>query len=197
MYDPQAGRIMIDGKNIKNIDPLKYRRLFSVVFQDFMLYNLSAADNIRAGDIFPEADRERMHQSAEKAGIHKLLQELPAGYDTVIGRLFDDSRELSWGEWQKIALARALYRDAEILILDEPASALDAASEYEMFTRFSKLSAGRTCILISHRLANVSVADRIIVIDKGSLVESGTHKELVKSGGTYSKLYEQQKSMYL
>ncbi|MBS0009907.1 MAG: ABC transporter ATP-binding protein [Bacteroidales bacterium] len=197
LYDPQAGRIMIDGKNIKNIDPLKYRRLFSVVFQDFMLYNLSAADNIRAGDIFSEADRERMHQSADKAGIHKLLQDLPAGYDTVMGRLFDDSRELSWGEWQKIALARALYRDAEILILDEPASALDAGSEYEMFTRFSKLSAGRTCILISHRLANVSVADRIIVIDKGSLVESGTHKELVKAGGTYSKLYEQQKSMYL
>ncbi|MEE4215216.1 MAG: ABC transporter ATP-binding protein, partial [Bacteroidales bacterium] len=196
LYDPQAGKIMIDGKDIRNIDPLQYRKLFSVVFQDFMLYNLSAADNIRAGDISAGDDRERIQRSAQKAGIHDLLEGLPAGYDTVMGRMFDDSRELSWGEWQKIALARALYRDAEILILDEPASSLDAGSEYEIFTRFSELAAGRTCILISHRLANVSVADRIMVIDGGRVIESGSHSELLKAGGTYSKLYSQQKSMY-
>jgi len=115
----------------------------------------------------------------------------------VIGRMFDDSRELSWGEWQKIALARALYRDSDILILDEPASSLDAGSEYEIFTRFKELAAGRTCILISHRLANVSVADRIMVIDRGMLIETGSHKELIKAGGTYSMLYKQQRSMYL
>jgi len=197
LYDPQAGKITIDGKDIRNIDPLKYRRLFSVVFQDFMLYNLSAADNIRAGDIFSGTDNARMIDSAKKAGIHDLLKDMPGGYDTVIGRMFDDSRELSWGEWQKIALARALYRDSEILILDEPASALDAGSEYEIFTRFSELAAGRTCLLISHRLANVRITDRIIVIDKGRLIESGSHSELIKAGGTYSKLYKQQKSMYL
>lgn len=197
LYDPQAGKILIDGNDIRNIDPEKYRRFFSVVFQDFMLYNLSAGDNIRAGDIFSEKDKDRIKESAVKAGIHELLDDLPRKYDTVIGRLFDDSRELSWGEWQKIALARALYRDAEILILDEPASALDANSEYEMFSRFSELAAGRTCILISHRLANVSIADRIIVIDRGRVIEAGSHKELVKAGGTYSMLYRQQKSMYL
>ena len=196
LYDPQAGKILIDGNDIRNIDPEKYRRFFSVVFQDFMLYNLSAGDNIRAGDIFSEKDKERMHQSAVKAGIHDLLNGLPRKYDTVIGRLFDDSRELSWGEWQKIALARALYRDSEILILDEPTSALDANAEYEIFTRFSELAAGRTCILISHRLANVSIADRIIVIDRGSVIETGSHNELLKTGGTYSKLYKQQKGMY-
>ena len=196
LYDPQAGKILLDGNDIRNIYPDKYRRFFSVVFQDFMLYNLSAGDNIRAGDIFSVRDNERMIDSATRAGIQELVNELPRGYDTVIGRLFDDSRELSWGEWQKIALARALYRDSEILILDEPASALDANSEYEMFTRFSKLAAGRTCILISHRLANVSIADRIIVIDKGRVIESGSHAELVKAGGTYSILYKQQKSMY-
>ena len=197
LYDPQAGKILIDGKDIRNIDPDKYRRLFSVVFQDFMLYNLSAADNIRSGDIFSETDKERMKNSAKKAGIHELLENLPAGYETVIGRMFDDSRELSWGEWQKIALARALYRDSDILILDEPASSLDAGSEYEIFTRFKELAAGRTCILISHRLANVSVADRIMVIDRGMLIETGSHKELIKAGGTYSMLYKQQRSMYL
>ena len=196
LYDPQAGKILFDGNDIKNMDPEKYRRMFSVVFQDFMLYNLSAGDNIRAGDIFTDKHDERMVDSATKAGIHELVSELPRGYDTVIGRLFDDSRELSWGEWQKIALARALYRESEILILDEPASALDANSEYEMFSRFNKLAAGRTCILISHRLANVSIADRIIVIDKGRVVESGSHGELLKAGGTYSILYKQQKSMY-
>lgn len=196
LYDPQAGKILLDGNDIRNINPEKYRRFFSVVFQDFMLYNLSAGDNIRAGDIFSEEDKDRIKESAAKAGVHDLLDGLPRKYDTVIGRLFDDSRELSWGEWQKIALARALYRDAEILILDEPASALDANSEYEMFSRFSKLAAGRTCILISHRLANVSIANRIIVIDGGKLIESGSHSELIKAGGTYSMLYRQQKSMY-
>ena len=196
LYDPQAGKIMIDGKDIRNIDPLQYRKLFSVVFQDFMLYNLSATDNIRAGDVSSQLDEERIRRSAKKAGIDDLLEGLPAGYATVMGRMFDDSRELSWGEWQKIALARALYRDAEILILDEPASSLDAGSEYEIFTRFSELAEGRTCILISHRLANVSIAGRIMVIDGGRLIESGSHKELLKAGGTYSMLYRQQKSMY-
>ncbi|MCF8224121.1 MAG: ABC transporter ATP-binding protein/permease [Bacteroidales bacterium] len=196
LYDPQAGKILIDGNNIKNIDPNEYRKLFSVVFQDFMLYNMSAGENIRVGNIFEDADKERINASAESAGIDELINSLPRGYDTVIGRLFDDSRELSWGEWQKIALARALYRQSDILVLDEPASALDARSEYKMFSRFKKLAAGRTCILISHRLANVSIADRIVVIDNGRVIEEGSHNDLLEAKGTYSTLFNQQKSMY-
>jgi len=196
LYDPQAGKILIDGNNIKNIDPDEYRKMFSVVFQDFMLYNMSAGENIRVGNIFEDIDKEKIKSSADSAGIDKLINSLPRGYDTVIGRLFDDSRELSWGEWQKIALARALYRQSDILVLDEPASALDARSEYDMFSRFTQLAAGRTCILISHRLANVSIADRIVVIDNGRVIEEGSHNDLLEANGTYSTLFKQQKSMY-
>ena len=196
LYDPQQGMIKIDDYNIKNIEPLKYRQLFSVLFQDFMLYNMSAGENITAGDIERGDDPGRLKESAGKAGIAELIEALPRSYDTVIGRLFDDSRELSWGEWQKIALARALYRDSEILILDEPASALDARSEYELFTRFKEIAAGRTTILISHQFSNVSIADRIALLENGKITELGSHDELMKLGGTYSELYNLQKSRY-
>ena len=121
---------------------------------------------------------------------------MPRGYDTVIGRLFDDSRELSWGEWQKIALARALYRDSEILILDEPASALDAHSEYELFTRFKEIAAGRTTILISHRFSNVSIADRIALLENGKITELGSHDNLMTLKGKYAELYSLQKERF-
>jgi ATP-binding cassette subfamily B protein len=121
---------------------------------------------------------------------------LPRSYNTVIGRLFDDSRELSWGEWQKIALARALYRDSDILILDEPSSALDARSEYELFTRFKEIAAGRTTILISHQFSNVSIADRIALLENGKITELGSHTELMTLRGKYSELYSLQKSRY-
>ncbi|MCK4700515.1 MAG: ABC transporter ATP-binding protein, partial [Bacteroidales bacterium] len=168
LYDPAEGKITLDGKNITHMDPASYRKLFSVIFQDFMLYNLSAGDNIRMGDIFTPQNMERIKTSASQTGIDELIEALPKGYDTVIGRLFDDSRELSWGEWQKIAMARALYRDAPILILDEPTSALDASTEYELFSRFKEITRDRTSILISHRFSNVSLADRILVLDNGT-----------------------------
>lgn len=196
LYDPAEGEITLDGKDIRHMNPASYRRLFSVIFQDFMLYNFSAGDNIWMGDIFTTQNRKRIKTSASQAGIDGLIEALPKGYDTVIGRLFDDSRELSWGEWQKIAMARALYRDAPVLILDEPTSALDAATEYELFSRFKKITRNRTSILISHRFSNVSLADRILVLDKGMIAEEGTHDELMKTGGIYSEMYTKQISGY-
>ncbi len=196
LYDADSGNIKYDGNDIRNIDPEEYRKLFSVVFQDFMLYNLTAGENIRMGNIDEKGPVVRIKTSATTTGVHELISNLPNGYDTVIGNLFDDSRELSWGEWQKIALARALFRDAPILILDEPSSALDADTEYDIFSRFREIVKGRTSILISHRFTNVSLADRIIVLDKGSVAETGTHDELMKNGGIYSSMFTKQSSRF-
>jgi ATP-binding cassette, subfamily B, bacterial len=192
LYDPDSGYVKIDGTDIKHFDPDKYRKLFSVVFQDFMLYNLTAGENICLGDIGTDSNGERITQSARAAGIHNLIQNLPSGYSTPIGNLFKESRELSWGEWQKLALARALYRDAPVLILDEPSSSLDAETEYEIFSRFRELVSGRTAVLISHRFTNVALADRIMVLNKGALVETGTHEELMKNKGLYFDMYSKQ-----
>ena len=196
LYDPDSGKIKYDGSDIRNIEPEEYRKHFSVVFQDFMLYNLSAGENIRLGNIDEKNPAGKIKESATTTGIHHLIDNLPNGYETVIGNLFDDSRELSWGEWQKIALARALFRDANILILDEPSSALDADTEYDIFSRFREIVKGRTSILISHRFTNVSLADRIIVLDKGAIAESGTHDELMKTGGIYFTMFTKQSSRF-
>ena len=196
LYDPDSGSVYYDANNIKNIDPEEYRKLFSVVFQDFMLYNLQAGENIRVGDIHNKEVMEKIKLSALNAGVHEMLSALPDGYETLIGNLFNNSRELSWGEWQKIAIARALFRDSPVLILDEPSSALDADTEYEIFSRFREIVRGRTTILISHRFTNVSLADRIIVLDKGSVIESGSHTELMNKGGTYHKMFMKQTSRF-
>jgi ATP-binding cassette subfamily B protein len=196
LYDPEAGSIMLDGNNIRSIDPVEYRKLFSVVFQDFMLYNLSAGENIRLGNISTEDPKEKILSAAGMTGVDELISSLPRGMDTVIGNLFDDSRELSWGEWQKIALARALFRDAPILILDEPSSALDAETEFEIFKRFRELVKGKTSILISHRFTNVKLADRIVVLNRGSISESGTHTELMEKKGLYYNMYNKQTSRF-
>ena len=196
LYDPDSGKVKYDGNEIRNMDPEEYRKHFSVVFQDFMLYNLPAGENIRMGNIDEKSSGSKIKASATTTGIHDLINSLPNGYETVIGNLFDDSRELSWGEWQKIALARALFRDAPVLILDEPSSALDADTEHEIFSRFREIVKGRTSILISHRFTNVTLADRIIVLDKGSIAETGTHDELMKSGGLYFKMFTKQSSRF-
>ena len=196
LYDPDSGNVRYDDNDIRNIDPEDYRKQFSVVFQDFMLYNLTAGENIRLGNIDEKSPAGRLKSSAETSGVHELINNLPDGYDTVIGNLFDDSRELSWGEWQKIALARALFRDAPVLILDEPSGALDADTEYDIFSRFREIVKGRTSILISHRFTNVSLADRIIVLDKGEIAETGTHDELMKRGGIYFSMFSKQSSRF-
>ncbi|NMC37794.1 MAG: ABC transporter ATP-binding protein [Bacteroidales bacterium] len=192
LYDPDSGVIKYDGTDIRKIDPDAYRKQFSVVFQDFMLYNMGAGENIRIGDIEADDAERKIREAASVTGVHDLINNLPAGYDTVIGNLFDDSRELSWGEWQKLALSRALFRNAPVLILDEPSSALDSDTEYEIFSRLRQIVKGRTTILISHRLTNVALADRIIVVSNGEVAETGTHDELMKSGGVYHRMYIKQ-----
>jgi ATP-binding cassette subfamily B protein len=196
LYDPETGHIKLDSNDIRKMDPGAYRKLFSVVFQDFMLYNLSAGENIRLGNTSIEDPKEKISSSASLTGVDDLISTLPKGYDTVIGNLFDDSRELSWGEWQKIALARALFRNAPILILDEPSSALDAETEYEIFSRFREIVKGKTSILISHRFTNVKLADRILVFNKGEVEESGTHEELMMNKGLYYNMYVKQSSRF-
>ena len=192
LYDPDSGSVKYDNYDIRHMAPDAYRKNFSVIFQDFMLYNLTAGENIRMGDIDSDGKTDRIMNSARTAGVHDLINDLPSGYSTMIGNLFNDSRELSWGEWQKIALARALFREASVLILDEPSSALDAETEYEIFSRFRDIVRGRTALLITHRLTNVVLADRIIVLDKGKIVETGTHSQLMDKKGRYSKMFTRQ-----
>jgi ATP-binding cassette, subfamily B, bacterial len=196
LYDPDSGNIKYDGSDIRNMDPETYRKQFSVVFQDFMLYNLKAGENIRLGNIEESDDEDKIKFSAGESGIHNTIESLPQGYDTLLGNLFDESRGLSWGEWQKIALARALFRDAPVLILDEPSSALDADTEYDIFSRFRQIVKGRTSVLISHRFTNVSLADRILVLEKGSVTEAGTHEELMKKKGLYYSMFTKQSSRF-
>ncbi|MFZ2339132.1 MAG: ABC transporter ATP-binding protein [Bacteroidales bacterium] len=192
LYDPDAGCVKWDGNDIKTMDPDQFRKFFSVVFQDFMLYNLPAGENIRMGNIDAPDPDEKIRKAAAASGVHELLNNLPNGYGTTIGTLFHDSRELSWGEWQKIALARALFRESPVLILDEPSSSLDADTEYEIFSRFREIVNGRTSILITHRFTNVTLADRIIVLEHGSITETGSHDELMKMKGRYWEMFRKQ-----
>jgi ATP-binding cassette subfamily B protein len=177
------------------MDPDKFRKLLSVVFQDFMLYNMEAGENIRLGNIDDAEAPEKIIIAAKASGVDEMISSLPGGYSAPVGNLFDDSRELSWGEWQKLALARALFRDAPLLILDEPSSSLDADTEFEIFSHFREMLKGRTSVLISHRFTNVSLADRIIVLDNGSIAETGTHEELMKKKGRYFSMYSKQAGM--
>ncbi|HEU5296840.1 MAG TPA: ABC transporter ATP-binding protein [Burkholderiaceae bacterium] len=196
LYDPDGGRILFDGIDARDFSTTTLRRQLSVIFQDYARYNLTVRENIWFGDIERAADPPQLARAARQAGAADLIDRLPGGMDTVLGNYFDTGEELSVGEWQKIALARALLRDAQVIVLDEPTSAMDASAEYEMFRRFRELAAGRSAILVSHRLSTVKMADRIYVLREGRVIESGTHDELVRRAGRYADLFEAQASGY-
>jgi ATP-binding cassette, subfamily B, bacterial len=197
LYDPTAGRIWVDDEMLQNLDLEAWRRQISVVFQDFGRYAFTLGENIALGDLDALNDLESLKNANQKAGLFKLLKKLPKEYQTPLGKQFDGT-ELSGGEWQKIALARAFLRaeKSQILILDEPTAALDPQSEFDVYQRFADLSRGKTTLLITHRLASVKMADRILVLKDGHLIEEGTHSMLLKSGGEYAKLWNVQAKQY-
>jgi ATP-binding cassette, subfamily B, bacterial len=197
LYDPDAGSITLDGVDLREMDPEVYRRRIAVVFQDYTRYGLPATDNIGFGDVAELASRERIEAAARDAGVDEVLARLPHGYDTVLGRYFPEGEELSIGEWQKVALARAFFSKAEILIADEPTSSLDAEAEASVFKMIRRLAKDRAAIVVSHRFSTVRVADRIYVLHRGHLVESGSHNELMALGGRYARLFELQAAPYL
>jgi ATP-binding cassette subfamily B protein len=196
LYDPTEGRIFIDGIDIRELDPLDLRQRIGVIFQDFVRYHLAASENVGFGQIEALDREEQIIESARKSGAHSIIENLPNGYQTMLGRWFHGGHELSIGQWQKIALARAFMRDAEILVLDEPTASLDAETEYEIFRRFQELTVGKMAILISHRFSTVRMADRIIVIQEGRIVEIGSHEELLSQRGIYGHLFGLQAEGY-
>ncbi|GAB3096385.1 ABC transporter ATP-binding protein [Lysobacter terrae] len=196
LYDPDEGRILLDGRDLRDYDLEELRANIGVIFQDFVRYHLTAGENIGVGRIEAMYDRDRIHEAARRAMADRLIESLPLGYDQLIGRRFKSGVDLSGGQWQKLAIARAYMRDAQVMILDEPTAALDARSEFEVFQRFKELSDERTAVLISHRFSSVRMADRILVLNEGRLEASGTHAELMAQGGRYAELFELQAAGY-
>jgi len=196
LYDPSDGMITLDGIDLRELQTAALRREIGVVFQDYARYHMTARDNIWFGDISLPPNDERIVAAAQHSGADHVISGLPQGYETMLGKWFEDGEELSTGEWQQVALARAFLRDAQIIVLDEPTSALDAKAEYEVFARFRQLAEGRTAILISHRFSTVRMADRIYVVEGGRISESGTHEELLRRNGTYARLFAIQAQYY-
>ncbi|MCC6140668.1 MAG: ABC transporter ATP-binding protein [Nitrospira sp.] len=196
LYDPTSGRITVDGTDLRDYAIADVRGAVSGIFQDFVKFQFSAKDNIALGVHAPDVELPAVVQAAKQAGVHETIERLPKGYDSLLGKLFDGGHELSIGEWQKVALARAVLRNSQILILDEPTSAMDAKAEAELFERFHELAQGRTAILISHRLSTVKMADRIFVVDRGQIVEQGSHDDLMGRQGLYASLFLTQAQHY-
>ena len=196
LYEPSAGRILLDGRDLREYDPVDLRREIGVIFQDYMKYDMKAFENIGVGRIEQMAESARIEQAAVKSLADQVIGTLPGGYEAMLGRRFEGGADLSAGQWQKIALARAYMRDAQLVILDEPTASLDARAEYEVFQRFSELTRGKMAVLISHRFSTVRMADRILVLDNGRIVEEGSHGELVARGGRYAELFELQAAGY-
>jgi len=196
LYDPLDGRILIDGVDLRDYDPAALRRQIGGMFQDYVTYQATAAENIGLGSLAAIADRDAIVKASRQAGSDGLIDGLPQGYDTALGKWFDAGVNLSGGEWQKVALARAFMRDARILLLDEPTSALDAQAEYDLFERLRSLTRGRTAVYISHRFSTVRRADRILFLEHGRLVEQGTHEQLIRLGGRYARLFRLQAAAY-
>ena len=196
LYDPDEVQILLDGIDLKAYNLAELREHIGVIFQDFQKFNFTAGDNIAVGDIISREKPTELQRAAEQSLADSVIDKLPLKYDQPLGRKFAKGIELSGGEWQKIALARAYLREADVLILDEPTAALDARAEYEVFRRFAELTKGKTAILISHRFSTVRMADRILVLDKGELLEIGTHEELLEKNGRYAELFYLQAEGY-
>jgi ATP-binding cassette subfamily B protein len=196
LYDPTAGQILLDGRDLRDYNVEDLRREIGVIFQDYMRYDMLIRENIGFGNIDSLDDHPRMETAARKSLAKNLIAKFPDGYDQMVGRRFEGGVDLSGGEWQKLALARAYMRDAQLLILDEPTATLDARAEYEVFQRFSELTKGRTAVLISHRFSTVRMADRILVLAGGEIQEHGTHEQLLALGGRYAELFELQAAGY-
>ena len=196
LYDPTEGAIFLDGVNLREYDAATLRREIGVIFQDYMRYDMSARENIGLGRVEELANQVRIQDSAEKSQADGVIAQLARGYDNMLGRRFEGGSDLSAGQWQKIALARAYMRDAQLIILDEPTASLDARAEFEVFQRFSELTRGRMAVLISHRFSTVRMADRILVLENGAIVEQGSHEELVALHGRYAELFALQAAGY-
>jgi ATP-binding cassette subfamily B protein len=196
LYDPDSGTITIDGVDIRQLDPEKWRREISVILQDYVQYQLPVWENVWMGDVETVPNRERIVEAAQRSGADPAIRRLSQGYDTPLGCWFENGQELSIGEWQKVALARAFLRDSHFVVLDEPTSSLDALAEAELFRHFRRAIQGRSAVLISHRFSTVQMADYIYVLDKGRVVERGTHPELLERNGLYARFYLAQAAPY-
>lgn len=192
LYDPYEGTVTYNGVDVRSLDPLSYRKQFSVIFQDFVKFAFTGRDNLRVSELGQEADAPRLERAATLTGAHEVLEELPKGYDTILSRMFDGGVELSGGQWQKVALARAVFPTSKFVILDEPTSAIDPNAEAELFEGFRDKLEGRGALVISHRLSTIRMADYTYVLDKGRIAEEGTHDELLAKGGRYAQMFERQ-----
>jgi ATP-binding cassette subfamily B protein len=196
LYDPGQGSITLDGVDLKKLDPVAWQSQISMVFQDYVRYELSVLDNIWLGDVNAEKNSPEIAEAARVAGIDRAIKHFPDGYEAQLGTQFLEGRELSAGEWQKLALARAFFRKARLVVLDEPSSALDPLAEAALIEQFRSIIHGRSAIIISHRLSSVQLADRIYVMADGRIVEEGSHDELLRRGGVYAGLFNAQAGFY-
>jgi ATP-binding cassette subfamily B protein len=196
LYDPTEGEILLDGVDLREYDLADLHSEIGVIFQDFMRYEMTARENIEVGRVEVDHSLEELEHAAQKSLASEVIDRLQGGYDQMLGRRFEGGVDLSGGEWQKLALARAYLRDAQLLILDEPTAALDARSELEVFERFAELTHGKMALLISHRFSTVRMADRIVVLEAGKLVEEGSHSQLISLGGRYAAMFEMQAASY-
>lgn len=196
LYDPTEGQILLDGADLREYDLTSLHQRFGVIFQDFVRYQFTVRENIGFGQVDALDDLARIMDAADRGGAGAIIEKMPQGYDTMLGRRWEKGHELSGGQWQKIALARAFMRKAEVMVLDEPTSALDAEAEYEVFRRFGELMEGRIAVLISHRFSTVRMADRIVVLSAGKIIELGSHAELMQLDGAYARLFNLQAEGY-
>jgi ABC-type multidrug transport system fused ATPase/permease subunit len=198
LYDVTEGEILLDGRDIRAYDLKELYSLYGIIFQDYVKYALSVKENIAFGDISQGIDEQKIKEAAEKSDADEFICKLPDGYDTPLMRIFEENGiELSIGQWQKLSIARAFYKDCDIMILDEPTASLDPLAEQEIFNQFSELSEGKLTLLVSHRLSSATRATKILVLENGELIEEGTHESLMEADGKYALLFRTQAQHYI